>query len=268
MQRPHNAVLPSVQRGVIEVEVRHHIHHVRHGHTLAQHAADQDRVVPELLVKASAQAFDGHTVIVSIGALQVVDVLARLRVASLDHPGLVHRSWQLERALRLAREDLIGLSLQQAHYGDPGFRIVVEAQHIGLQSLRTCDVVHNFRRTVLFRGHEHATARSVTVYCDALRSEVPCFQVDPAHLFHRGGGRQVDGTADRVRGELLNDALHAHAPVPVDVAGGVVRVRAFLQVLPARRFLPIQQAWMMYCELLPLFAEVIGEAHHRVPITG
>ena len=73
--------------------------------------------------------------------------------------------------IRFARDQMAGKEMQIGRYylerreytaAIKRFRIVVETQHIGLQSLGTCDVVHGIRRLVLLHGpdddgHENAT---------------------------------------------------------------------------------------------------------------
>jgi hypothetical protein len=182
-------------------------------------------------------------------------------VLALHHPALGYPLGQFEAAVGLAREDLVGLAVEQAHHGDPRFGLVVEAEDVGLEALGARGVRMLFGPGLLLLRHQHAAAAAIAVHGDALQSFLPRFQVDAAHLFHRGGAGQVDGAADGMRGVLLDHGLQSHPLVPVDFVRGGTGVRALGGVAVPARLHPIQHARVVHGELLPLVAELIGEVH-------
>ena len=290
-----NAVLPSVDALILELQRSHQLDDVGDGHAVAKHAADELRIVPILGVELLAQALDGCLIPALVLKLEVVTVLPVL-IGLLDNLALCHSLGQHNALLVVlkAGENLVRISIEQAHESHPFLLVVLETHHVALQllgpnlghfGLLAGRGVLRQRRPVgllvFFRhGYHHARAASVAVDGATLAPRPPCFHIQAVDERLVDIGRKVDRDAYRVVHPLLYRALHTHLHEPVYVVGRslVVRrlghevvyflLRIFLLGVVAVDVHPCEELVMVHYVLLERVANLVDKVDMNVGIAG
>ena len=92
-QRALHARFPRVDALAVQVQAVDQVHHLVDRHAVAQHARDQLRIVPELLVEQTRNTADGVGVGVTVDVLEIVTFgavgLAYLYYTALDRKSVV-----------------------------------------------------------------------------------------------------------------------------------------------------------------------------------
>ena len=87
LQRAFHANLPGVDGLVVHLKAADHLDYLVDGHAVAEHAADELCVVPELLVELLGETLDGGLVAALVDELEIVALLP-VTVVVLDDEAL------------------------------------------------------------------------------------------------------------------------------------------------------------------------------------